>query len=202
MGKQSPIHAKVSNNTDASNFQTPPPVCRYMVKLIKEGAITLLEPTPGRGNLVKAAKDRNSEYIITAPDDFFLMPKDRFDCVIMNPPFSSRYANMEHAPAEFQKAGMRLGYQILTSCLQMSDQVIALMPWFTISDSDVRLRNLKRFGLRSVTALPRGTFRYARIQTVVLDLQKGFKGKSEFKVMDTFNDHKQAKMVYGRSKHL
>ncbi len=199
MGKQSPIHHKVSNKTDGSNFQTPPKVCRYMAKLILPGTITICEPTPGRGNLVKAVREKSESYIITAPDDFFLMPSQRFDCVIMNPPFSSRYANMENAPAEFQKAGMRLGYQMLSSCLQMADQVIALMPWFTISDSDVRLRNLKRFGMKSVTALPRGTFRYARIQTVVLDLQKGFKGKTEFKVMDTFNDHRQSKLIYGNS---
>lgn len=79
---------------------------------------------------------------------------------------------------------MRLGYFILTECLKMSDSVIALMPWFTISDSDVRLRFLKSWGIKSITALPRKTFQYARIQTVVLEMSKGFMGKTIF---ETFN---------------
>jgi hypothetical protein len=56
-----------------------------------------------------------------------------------------------------------------------------LMPWFTISDSDVRLRHIKSYGLKSITALPRKTFEYARIQTCVFELEKGFKGESLFK---------------------
>lgn len=48
---------------------------------------------------------------------------------------------------------------------EMSDNIIALMPWFTISDSDVRIRKLMDFGLKSLTLLHRKTFQYARIQT-------------------------------------
>jgi hypothetical protein len=65
--------------------------------------------------------------------------------------------------------------------MKMSDNVIALMPWFTISDSDVRLRTLKGFGIKSLTALPRKTFDYVRIQTVVIELQKGYKDSTIFK---------------------
>ena len=79
----------------------------------------------------------------------------------------------------------------MTKCLHMSDNVIALMPWFTISDSDVRLRALKTWGLKSITALPRKTFDYARIQTVVLELQKGYIGMTEFKVFDLLSNNKQ-----------
>jgi hypothetical protein len=63
------------------------------------------------------------------------------------------------------------------------------MPWFTISDSDVRLRALKRYGLKSVTALPRKTFEYVRIQTVVLQLEKGYRGDTTFIVYDLLNDN-------------
>jgi hypothetical protein len=84
---------------------------------------------------------------------------------------------------------MRLGYWMLTECMKMSDSVIALMPWFTISDSDVRLRAIMRFGCISVTALPRATFQYARIQTVVLQLKKGFDGDTIFRAFDLRNDH-------------
>lgn len=38
--------------TDHTDFQTPPEVCKYMVSLIPEGVISVLEPTPGVGNIV------------------------------------------------------------------------------------------------------------------------------------------------------
>ncbi len=162
------------------NFQTPVPVCEYMIKMIPEGTKRILEPSPGIGNIVSLLK--NGDYDITAPLDYFLLDKDqRFDCVIMNPPFSSKYAVMDNAPKNFNETGMRLGYYFLTECMTMSDHIIALMPWFTISDSDVRLRYLKNYGIKSITALPRKTFQYARIQTVVIELERGFSGNSLFK---------------------
>lgn len=150
--------------------------------MIPEGVKTVLEPTPGFGNIVSLLKG----YEVTAPENYFDLPKQRFDCVIMNPPFSSKFAF--GVPEELNKIGMRLGYHILTECMNMSDNIIALMPWFTISDSDVRLRSIKKFGLKSVTALPRKTFQYARIQTCVLELQRGFDGITTFKVYDLLND--------------
>lgn len=179
--------AKISEGEKwLTDFQTPVPVCNYMASLIPDGVRTILEPTSGVGNLLRAIP---AKYQVTAPADFFQMPPARFDCVLTNPPFSSRYAF--GVPLELNKYGMRLGYHILTECMKMSDNVIALMPWFTISDSDVRLRALSRFGLISVTALPRATFRYARIQTVVLQLSKGYKGDTLFKVYD--NRHQDQK---------
>ena len=125
----------------------------------------MLEPSPGDGNIVAALW----RYRVTAPTDFFLLPKQRFDCVVMNPPFSSKFCKLDNSPTGSDFNGMRMGYWFLTECMKMSDHVIALMPWFTISDSDVRLRHLKQWGLKSVTALPRKTFQYARIQTCVLN---------------------------------
>lgn len=89
---------------------------------------------------------------------------------------------------------MRLGYIILMECMNMSDNVIALMPWFTLSDSDVRLRALKKYGMKSLTALPRKTFEYVRIQTVVIELQKGYKGETAFKVFDLLNYEEPPKL--------
>ena len=166
-----------------THFQTPVPVCNYMVDLIPFGARSVLEPTPGVGNLVKAIGER---YNVTAPADFFTLPRGKYDCVVMNPPFSSKYAF--GVPPELNKYGMRLGYHILMECMKLSDNVIALMPWFTISDSDVRLRMIKRWGLISITALPRATFKYARIQTVVMQLKKGYEGDTFFKVFDLRHD--------------
>lgn len=163
------------------DFQTPIPVCKYMVSLLPETVVSVLEPSQGIGNMVNQLKD----YTVTAPTDFFLLDKtQRFDAVVMNPPFSDRSAFLENAPANFDGKGMRLGYHFLTECMKMSDNVIALMPWFTLTDSDLRLRTMKRFGLKSLTALPRKTFQYARIQTVVIQLEKGYQGETKFKIFD------------------
>lgn len=166
-----------------TDFQTPAEIARYMVSLVPPRASRILEPTPGIGNIVKELKTAGYKKI-HAPDDFFLMKRKRFDCIVMNPPFSSKYAIMDNAPDRFRESGMRLGYQILTECLEMSDNVIALMPWFTLSDSDVRLRALMSWGIKSITALPRKTFQYARIQTVVIEMVKGWKGAGAFRVYD------------------
>lgn len=165
----------------ATDYQTPIEVCRYMVSLIPIGVQTVLEPTPGEGNILKCLNG----YQVTAPEDYFLLDKSlRFDCVVMNPPFSSKSAILDNAPVNFFEKGMKFGYRILIECTQKSDVTIALMPWFTLSDSDVRLRYLTSIGLKSVTALPRKTFEYARIQTVVLEIVKGYCGPIQFKVFD------------------
>lgn len=178
-----PSAAKETWRTD---FQTPPHVAKYMVGLIPSGCKTVLEPTPGIGRI--ASEILAAGYDLTAPDDFFLLTPRKFDCVVMNPPFSTKWAFLENAPEHMNETGMRFGYYLLTECMKMSDNVIALMPWFTISDSDLRLRNLKRFGLKSVTALPRNTFQYARIQTCVLELEKGFRGTTAMHVL-SFNQN-------------
>jgi type I restriction-modification system DNA methylase subunit len=168
----------------SADFQTPVNVCKFMASLVPDGVKSVLEPTAGAGNIVRAL----AGYQVYSPEDFFQMKFQRFDCVVTNPPFSAKYAF--GVPPGFEKHGMRLGYHILTRCMEMSDNIIALMPWFTISDSDVRLRFIKRFGLKSLTALPRKTFQYARIQTCVFEMQKGFKGETAFKVFDLLKDNK------------
>ncbi len=170
-----------------SNFQTPIEVCKYMASMIPFDAAKILEPTPGLGNLVRSIEKLG--YDVECPEDYFL-ERDRYrnlewDCILLNPPFSSKSAYLKNAPEEWvDQRGMKFGYKMLLEMMLISDNVIALMPWFTISDSDVRLRRLKKFGLKSVTALPRKTFQYARIQTMVLELQKGYTGTTEFKVFD------------------
>lgn len=156
-----------------TDFQTPVPVCEYMADMVPRSARNILEPTPGIGNLVRALEDKLI-YTVTAPTDFFLLDPDlKFDCVVMNPPFSSKSGILDNAPEEVNTKGMKLGYYLLQQCMQRSDNIIALMPWFTLLDSDVRMRELETFGIRSLTSLPRKTFKYARIQTVIIELQKG-----------------------------
>ena len=159
-------------------FQTPPVVAQYMRSLIPKGVKTVLEPTPGEGNILNLL----SEYQVTAPDDFFMLEPSTYDCVVMNPPFSMKYAY--GVPQNLDVKGLRLGYYILLECMKMSDNVIALMPLFTISDSDVRLRYLKQFGIKSITILPRKTFKYVRIQTVVFELIKGWTQPTVFEAFE------------------
>ena len=164
-----------------TNFQTPVPVCNYMVDMVPDWAVKILEPTPGLGNIVKALEAKNRYQIITA-DDFFLLDKnEKYDCIVMNPPFSSKSAFIDNAPDDAETKGMKLGYHILKQCMEMSNNVIALMPWYTISDSDVRMRYLKDYGIKSLTALPRKTFQYARIQTVIIELEKGYQSETIFR---------------------
>lgn len=165
------------------NFQTPIKVAEYMVNMIPENAISILEPTPGKGNIVEILR-RENKYKITAADDFFLLNDNlKFDCVVMNPPFSSKSGFLENAPNYLDLNGMKLGYHILNECIKKSNNIIALMPWFTISDSDVRLRNLKKIGIKSLTVLPRKTFEYARIQTVIIEIEKGYKKETIFRTL-------------------
>lgn len=181
-----------------TNFQTPKEVCSYMASLVPEESINVLEPTPGVGNLVEALTKRG--FSPNHPIDYFLMRDlildTKWDCVVMNPPFSSKSASLKNAPVEWRDVrGMKFGYKMLLEMMSISDNIIALMPWFTISDSDVRLRRIKGYGLKSLTALPRKTFRYARIQTVILELEKGYDQETNFKVFEMLNCKSQISLL-------
>jgi type I restriction-modification system DNA methylase subunit len=171
-----------------NDFQTPPNIAKYMANMIPINSRTFLEPTPGKGNLVTAIRQRAEQFSgamiqITEPDNFFSIKSTKFDCIIMNPPFSLKSAY--GVPDNLNLEGMKLGYYIFNQCLKMSDNIIALMTWFVLTDSDVRLRYLKNFGLKSITALPRKTFEYSRIQTCILELDHNYRGETIFRVYDT-----------------
>ena len=111
--------------------------------MVPEGSVQILEPTPGVGNLVEALFRRG--FSPEFPEDYFKERerylKSSWDCVIMNPPFSSKSAFMDNAPEDWQnQKGMKFGYRMLLEMMSISDHVIALMPWFTISDSDTSIR--------------------------------------------------------------
>ena len=143
------------------DFQTPEIVCEYMSSMVPYNAGSILEPTAGEGNLVKSLFGKG---IITAPEDFFLLPKQRFDWIVMNPPFTP----------------MALGYKILYECMSMSDNIIALMPWLTMINGTKRTKDIMDYGLVSITHLPRTVFKGSRVQTCVLQMTKGYTGKTEF----------------------
>lgn len=162
----------------AYDFQTPVPVCRYMVSLLPEGITTVCEPTPGRGNLVGILLQAG--YSVTAPPNFWDVIDQRYDAVVCNLPFSKN--TFRDLPDKFKALkSMEVFYKAMGYVLAMSDNVIALVPWFMLIDSDKRMKSLFRYGMISVTCLPRSTFPNIRVQTCVLQLQKGYTGPSLFK---------------------
>lgn len=160
----------------AMDFQTPFPVCDYMVSLLPDylGPRRFLEPTPGEGNIVAAIKKRWPAADVTAPAEFFdLVPSifngkqeyPRFDCVVMNPPFTP----------------MIQGWKFLKHCMKMSNHIVCILPWFIPLNSSKRLKALQAFGLASITHLPRNTFPKSRIQCCVLELITQWPAKTIFK---------------------
>jgi len=172
------------------NFQTPSFVCDYLVSLLPESTLKVLEPTPGQGNIISSIRQHKQNIEIIHPKGDYFQERDailsvRYDAIIMNPPFSGKsFFGGGNLPASWENLkGMAYGYQFLFELMDRSDTIIALMPWFTISDSDVRMRNLLSYGLKSVTLLPRRTFQYARIQTCVLELKKGYNQTIKFEYL-------------------
>ena len=155
------LHIADVSGSSIAGFQTPEKVCTYMSSFLPDNAGTILEPTSGLGNLVKALKHKGN---VIEPQDFFAMEKQRFDWVVMNPPFTP----------------MAKGYKILYECMEMSDNIIALMPWLTMINGQKRTSDIIEFGLVSITHLPRSIFNGSRVQTCILQMSKGYKGKTEF----------------------
>lgn len=146
-----------------NDFQTPDWVCQYMVSLIPEGVVSILEPTPGKGNLVKAL----AGYHITTPSDFSSLLPLWWDCVVMNPPFSP----------------MKIGYDILYRCMEMTNIIIALMPWLVLINSKKRTDDIVKWGLYGVTHLPRHAFPGARVQCCILEMRYGYDGSIALKFL-------------------
>jgi len=139
-------------------FQTPEKICKYMINLLPQGISTVLEPTAGKGNLVRLLHNKGIN--VDAPKNIFGHCAKRYDAVVMNPPFTPMF----------------LGYKIFYLCMDMSNIIIALMPWLTIINSQKRTTDIVNFGLKSITHLPRSTFKGARVQTCILEMVKGYKG--------------------------
>lgn len=116
------------------------------------------------GNLVAALKGKGR---IVAPERFEDVGKDqRFDYVVMNPPFTP----------------MKEGYRFLAEAMRMSDNIIALLPWLSLINSERRTKEINDFGLVSVTHLPRKAFPGSRVQCCIIKLRKGYEGEISFRL--------------------
>lgn len=143
------------------SYQTPAPVCTFMAELVPDHVKTIFEPTPGEGNLVRALQKRGFE--VTAPNEFQeIHPMNKFDAVVMNPPYLRSIEN-----------------QFLYRAMEMAPLIIALMPWFSVINSDKRTKDLREFGLQKIVHLPRKTFPAIRVQTCIIVLMKGYNEKHE-----------------------
>lgn len=163
------------------NFQTPEIVADYMVTLIPKKCRTILEPTPGKGNLVNALEKSDRPFEITALTNFWDLDDEFYDCVLMNPPFNK--------DAFFDHSGKPAGYNmpcsfIIDTCMKRTDNIIALLPWSHITNSVLRVKQLMNYGLQTVITLPRKTFPGSRVQTCIVQLKKGYPEKTEFKYFD------------------
>ncbi len=152
---------KFDNNQD---FQTPEWLANYMASFIPENAGTILEPTPGAGNLVKAIQGKGS---ITAPKDFFKLSMDlRFDWCIMNPPYNPR----------------SLCNSIFLQCMEQCDNIIALIPYDTITNAQKRHRKIMHFGLKEIIHIDRyKAFKNIRVNICIMIMERGYKGETIFK---------------------
>lgn len=149
-----------------NGFQTPAWVCDFMAASIHGHPNTILEPTPGNGNIIRSIEKYHPDATIIVPDgDFMTMAPQEVDIVIANPPFTP----------------MAAGYEMLYRFFEFSGNVVALMPWLTVINSEKRLDILKSHGLRGIVHLPRRAFSGSRVQTCILTFTKGYKGVISFR---------------------
>ena len=150
------------------NFQTPLHICRYMASFLPKNAGSILEPTPGKGQLVSVLEEYGA---VQAPENFDSVTSGDFNYVVMNPPFTP----------------MKKGYEILYKVMGMSDNIICLMPYLTIINSEKRTNDIFNFGLKSITHLPRNVFKGSRVQTCILEMEKGYSGETIFRNLADYN---------------
>ena len=139
------------------DFQTPIWACEYMANMVTIEPESIIEPTPGEGNLLMTIKNKFPHASITAPNDFDIISDQKFDLLIANPPFTP----------------MARGYELLERFIEISDYIIVLMPWLTLINSEKRTRKIVNAGLVEVVHLPRRTFKGSRVQTCIMKIVKG-----------------------------
>jgi hypothetical protein len=160
---------------DTTNFQTPKLVCERMAGILRSygKAVyggSVLEPTPGRGNLVTELQTIPGCQVVVPEKDFWDagIQDAKYNAVVGNPPFSP----------------MSVGYKILFRCMDISDVVIMIVPWLTFINSDKRAQKIMEYGLRAVIHLPRTVFRGSRIQCCILSLNRGYRGHTELSYLN------------------
>lgn len=166
------------------DFQTPLWLCEYMASMVPANCRTVLEPTPGSGNLVNALLARGFEVI--APADYFKLDRTLYyDAVVMNPPFMPENLTGD-IPREITafRRGSHTGYWFIYEMMNRAPYVLTIIPWYFVINSHRRTRTLFNHGFKSVTNLSRNTFKEKiKAQVCLIELQQGYTGPCEFKTV-------------------
>lgn len=152
-----------------NNFQTHPIVALKMASMVirpKGRNPVVIEPTPGLGILVDALKSTQCN-VYHPVGDFWESAHAKLGCdyIVMNPPYNP-VKEME---------------RFVNHAMQQTDNIVALLPWTYVINSERRMSELMDYGLVSVTNLPRKAFSGCRVQTAIFELKKGFTGDTVFK---------------------
>jgi len=144
------------------DFQTPRWVGELMISRVEGDPRTILEPTPGEGKLIEVITYRYPE----AKIENFCPPSfadgiEEVDYIIANPPFTP----------------MKLGYSMLEQFFEWSGNIIVLMPWLAVINSERRTQRYLEKGLKEVIHLPRRAFPGARVQTCIMVFKRGYQGE-------------------------
>jgi type I restriction-modification system DNA methylase subunit len=147
-----------------SGFQTPHWIIEKMCGMVDFNPKIILEPTPGEGNMVRVLKNKFPESEIIAPTDYWKLQRQSFDLIFANPPFSP----------------ILRGYEFLSDFMTRSENIIILLPWLILINSERRAQKIMQFGLMEIAHLPRNVFPGSRIQCCVMKLRQGYKGDTIF----------------------
>lgn len=145
-----------------SDFQIPDWVCDIIVSMIDDYPFIVLEPTAGKGNLVRAISRKFPSCGIITPEDIDTYePNGIFiDWVVGNPPFTP----------------MIRGFEILEKVYDWCPKVVMLLPWLLLINSEKRSKWFMDNGLCEVIHLPRKAFKGSRVQTCIVKMIPGFDG--------------------------
>ena len=148
-------------------FRTIRTALYFGVPKEKSQVFLITSPTPGDGNLVQSLRRKFPLSTIYAPKTFEKWKKRKVGYIIANPPFTP----------------MTRGYNLLDTFFGISNNIIILMPWLAIINSERRTKRYVEQGLKSIHHLPRRAFPGSRVQTCILVFQKGYSGIISFEVV-------------------
>lgn len=134
-------------NNPLAQFWTPPQVAQMMVDLIPKGTRTILEPSCGNGAILRLLPDHAvgleiDPKLTDTPTDFFDYSTDnKFDCVIMNPPYI-RAKNIEGKTVGLSGHANMYAHFIWKSVLHLTENgcIICIVPteiWYATGNKEL-----------------------------------------------------------------
>lgn len=151
-----------------NEYYTPEWLSEYMISLIdKEIPFSVFDPTPGPNSSILSAVRKVYPCNVSVEElkgDFWDIDISHVDIIVANPPFFP-YSKV---------------YQYLERFILIADQIICIIPWYTIINSERRTEKIIKSGLKRIVNVSRSAFPKIRVQICVLDIQKGYCGDAVF----------------------